>query len=125
MKDLDGLSRDRTDIILPSSIVFNTLYDIADAKRFTFSRKGLREGLVMTRIKEEFPKAFNKNNVTSDALKHIASEYNINASNGKQRMELAEDLLNKLEEITSFKIPKEDREIFKEAKIFILFRFIY
>lgn len=115
LKDLDGLSRDRTDIILPSSIVFNTLYDIADAKRFTFSRKGLREGLVMTRIKEEFPKAFNKNNVTSDALKHIASEYNINASNGKQRMKLAEDLLNKLEEITSFKISKEDREIFKEA----------
>ncbi|PTK13417.1 exopolyphosphatase, partial [Mammaliicoccus sciuri] len=34
---------------------------------------------------------------------------------GKQRMKLAEDLLNKLEDITSFKISKEDREIFKEA----------
>ncbi|MDT3994817.1 Ppx/GppA family phosphatase, partial [Mammaliicoccus fleurettii] len=96
LKDLDGLSRDRTDIIIPSSIVFNTLYDITDATRFTFSRKGLREGLVMTRLKEDFPKSFNKDNVTTDALKYLANEYNINPSNGKQRMRLAEDLLNKV-----------------------------
>ncbi|MEB7807335.1 exopolyphosphatase [Mammaliicoccus fleurettii] len=115
LKDLDGLSRDRTDIIIPSSIVFNTLYDITDATRFTFSRKGLREGLVMTRLKEDFPKSFNKDNVTTDALRYLANEYNINPSNGKQRMRLAEDLLNKVIEITDFEVSNEDRKLLKEA----------
>lgn len=115
LKDLDGLSRDRTDIIIPSSIVFNTLYDITDATRFTFSRKGLREGLVMTRLKEDFPKSFNKENVTRDALRYLANEYNINPSNGKQRMRLAEDILNKVIDISDFEVSKEDRILLKEA----------
>nr|WP_263312879.1 exopolyphosphatase [Mammaliicoccus sp. Marseille-Q6498] len=115
LKDLDGLSRDRTDIIMPSSIVFNTLFDISDASRFTFSRKGLREGVVMTRLKEEFPQSFNRENVTVDALKYLANEYHIYPSNGKQRMKLAESLLNIVINETDLKISKEERALFKEA----------
>ena len=45
LTNLDGLSRDRVDIILPAVSVFKTLYKIVDAKQFTFSRNGLREGM--------------------------------------------------------------------------------
>src|SRR5699024_4381699 len=43
LKDIDGLSRDRVDIILPAIAVFKSLFKKIDADQFTFSRKGLRE----------------------------------------------------------------------------------
>lgn len=115
LKDLDGLSRDRTDIIMPSSIVFNTLFECVDATRFTFSRKGLREGVVMTRLQEEFPNAFNKDKVSTEALRYLSNEYHIHASNGKQRMILAETLLTKVIDLTTFEVTDEDRDLFKKA----------
>lgn len=115
LKDLDGLSRDRVDIIMPSSIVFNTLFEVVDATEFSFSRKGLREGLVMTILKEDFSKAFNKDNVATDALKYLANEYNINPSNGRQRVKLAETLLNKVMEINDITISESDKSLFKDA----------
>ena len=115
LKDLDGLSRDRVDIIMPSSIVFNTLFEVVDATEFSFSRKGLREGLVMTILKEDFSKAFNKDNVATDALKYLANEYNINPSNGRQRVKLAETLLNKVMEINDITISESDKSLYKDA----------
>ena len=54
LTNLDGLSRDRVDIILPAVSVFKTLYKIVDAKQFTFSRNGLREGYVMKQVRERY-----------------------------------------------------------------------
>src|SRR5699024_8057731 len=52
LKDSDGLSRDRIDIILPAVSVFKTLFEQINATHFTFSRKGLREGYIMKLISE-------------------------------------------------------------------------
>ena len=60
LTNLDGLSRDRVDIILPAVSVFKTLYKIVDAKQFTFSRNGLREGYVMKQVRERYPDVFDK-----------------------------------------------------------------
>lgn len=54
LEDLDGLSRDRQDIIVPSCVLFNTLFDEVDATEFIFSRKGLREGVIMQVLEQEY-----------------------------------------------------------------------
>ncbi|MBI5975910.1 exopolyphosphatase [Staphylococcus canis] len=104
LNNLDGLSRDRADIILPAVTVFNVLFEIIDAKAFTFSRKGIREGFIMNQIGKNRPDEFNKENVLKDALKHLANEYKIEVTGAKQRVKLAESLLDQLIELKKVEI---------------------
>ncbi|MEJ7440439.1 exopolyphosphatase, partial [Staphylococcus hominis] len=69
LTNLDGLSRDRVDIILPAVSVFKTLFKKIDATQFTFSRNGIREGYVMNLIRQRHPNEFKKDNVRQDALR--------------------------------------------------------
>lgn len=84
LTNLDGLSRDRVDIILPAISVFKTLFKI-DATQFTFSRKGIREGFIMNHISKRYPDEFNKSNVRKDALRHLANEYHIEETSANRR----------------------------------------
>ncbi|MEJ7351063.1 exopolyphosphatase, partial [Staphylococcus epidermidis] len=72
LTNLDGLSRDRVDIILPAVSVFKTLFKKIDATQFTFSRNGIREGFAMNLIRKRHPHEFKKEHVRRDALKHLA-----------------------------------------------------
>ncbi|EGQ3295827.1 exopolyphosphatase [Staphylococcus pseudintermedius] len=122
---LDGLSRDRVDIILPAVSVFNVLFDMIDATAFTFSRKGIREGFIMNQIAKKYPKEFNKTNVLQDALRHLANEYKIEESGANQRVKLAESLLEQLTKEKKLKIDEDLKQVFLEAAyIYYLGRFI-
>jgi exopolyphosphatase/guanosine-5'-triphosphate,3'-diphosphate pyrophosphatase len=46
LEQVEGLSKDRVDTIIPASFVFLTLYETIDAKAFILSRKGLRDGFL-------------------------------------------------------------------------------
>ena len=96
LKDIDGLSRDRVDIILPAVSVFKVLFNKIEASQFTFSRKGLREGYAMNIISERYPTEFKKENIRKDALFHLANEYGIEESSANQRVKLAQSLLKQL-----------------------------
>lgn len=115
LKDLDGLSGDRIDIILPAVAVFKTLYTKINATQFTFSRKGLREGYVMHLISEQYSDQFNKENIRQDALYHLANEYKIEEKSAKQRVKLALSLLNQLLETKHLDISKTDKRLFAEG----------
>ncbi|ERF48096.1 exopolyphosphatase [Staphylococcus arlettae] len=115
LKDVDGLSGDRIDIILPAVAVFKNLFTKINATQFTFSRKGLREGYVMHLISEQFPDQFNKENIRQDALYHLANEYKIEEKNAKQRVKLALSLLNQLIETKHLDISKTDKRLFAEG----------
>lgn len=115
LKDVDGLSGDRIDIILPAVAVFKNLFTKINATQFTFSRKGLREGYVMHLISEQFPDQFNKENIRQDALYHLANEYKIEEKSAKQRVKLALSLLNQLIETKHLDISKTDKRLFAEG----------
>ncbi|MBF0738760.1 exopolyphosphatase [Staphylococcus arlettae] len=115
LKDIDGLSGDRIDIILPAVAVFKNLFTKINATQFTFSRKGLREGYVMHLISEQFPDQFNKENIRQDALYHLANEYKIEEKSAKQRVKLALSLLNQLIETKHLDISKTDKRLFAEG----------
>ncbi len=75
LKSLDGLSSDRADIIAPVIEVFQALMDVVGSPIFQFSRKGLREGLVIERILKENPNAFDKHHVFEANVNTVAQEF--------------------------------------------------
>lgn len=75
LKQLDGLSSDRADSIVPALQVFITLMEIVNTKQLQVSKKGLREGLIISRVLQSNPDAFNKYNVFEESAKRIALQY--------------------------------------------------
>ena len=125
LTNLDGLSRDRVDIILPAVSVFKTLYKIVDAKQFTFSRNGLREGYVMKQVRERYPDVFDKNNVRKESIHFLAREYKIEDVSSQARLKLAKSLLSQLIDIADLDISDNDQRLFEEgAYIYYLGSFI-
>lgn len=96
LKKLDGLSSDRADIIAPVAEVFNALMDTVGSQKFQFSRKGLREGLVMEEILENHPKAFNRLDVFQSSANYLALEFGKTQQQIKHHAKLAELLYEKL-----------------------------
>lgn len=115
LEDLDGLSRDRQDIIVPSCVLFNTLFDEVDATEFIFSRKGLREGVIMNILEQEYTLPFDKDNVFKDSLKNLASDYNINEEEAKQRVMIAETLYYELDKYELIDGNKRDKTFLRHA----------
>ncbi|WP_414045887.1 exopolyphosphatase [Macrococcus equi] len=115
LEDLDGLSRDRQDIIVPSCVLFNTLFDEVEATEFIFSRKGLREGVIMSILEEEYVLPFDKDNVFKDSLKNLASDYNINQEEANQRVMIAETLYYELDKLELIDGNKRDKTFLKHA----------
>lgn len=92
LSDLDGLSRDRTDIILPANLVFNTLFDTVDAPTFIFSNKGLREGIIMEYLNIHYHNPFDLNAIRKQTVERTARLYKINPMVAKQRVSIADKL---------------------------------
>lgn len=75
LKQLDGLATDRADIITIALEVFRVLMAIVNAKVFQISKKGLREGIIISRVLQTEPDAFNKYKVFEKYAQRITFEY--------------------------------------------------
>ena len=115
LDDIDGLSKDRADIILPSSIVFKTLFDVVGANEFKFSRKGLREGMAMKIISKDFPVAFNKYRVFEDSIEQLANDFNLDETDSRKRTEIVDRLYHELERLGILSLSKTNKMIMKHA----------
>lgn len=98
LQNLDGLSRDRADIILPANVLFLALYDQVAAEKFIFCHRGLREGLLMERINEETPGSYTPNNVRENTVRRLADLFVIDETAAGQRASIAHLLMEKLQE---------------------------
>lgn len=83
LKQLDGLSSDRADTIVLAMEVFTSLMDVVDTEHFLISKKGLREGLIINRVLQDDPTAFDKYNVFEETARRFAFGY------GRSEKELA------------------------------------
>lgn len=125
LKKLDGLSSDRADIIGPVAEVFRALMDCVESKKFQFSRKGLREGLVMSEILTMYPKAFNKYDVFLTGVKYLAEEFGKYEEQIIHHAQLAELLYEKLCIKGLWTSSQEEIHILKQgAKVFALGEYI-
>lgn len=121
LKKLDGLSSDRADIIAPVCEVFSALMHVVGSRKFQFSRKGLREGLVMSDLLKEYPDAFNREDVFMSSAAYLASEFGKAKENILHHGRLSELLYRKLclEKIWTF--AEGDIALLKQgAEVFLI-----
>ncbi|MCI2814758.1 MULTISPECIES: exopolyphosphatase [Staphylococcus] len=125
LTNLDGLSRDRVDIILPAFCVFKALYKKVNATQFTFSRNGLREGYIIKQIRDRYTDVFDKYNVRKEAIHFLANEYQIEESSSASRLKLAKSLLSQIMQYSEFNLSDKEQRLFEEgAYIYYLGSFI-
>ncbi|MDT8861756.1 exopolyphosphatase [Alkalihalobacillus sp. MEB130] len=93
--NLDGLSKDRVDIIVPAAEVITAIVNQVNANTFIMSRKGLREGvfyeeLLKTMETSRFP------NVVEESLYQLSNSYELNVEHVNHISLLANELYLKL-----------------------------
>lgn len=98
LQSLDGLSKDRADIIIPANITFMALMEQVEAKKFIFCNKGLREGLLMEEINHRFPQAFTTTNIAETSVQRFVETYQMDVSRSNKRIELMRLFVNELQE---------------------------
>lgn len=119
LKQLDGLSTDRADIIVPALEVFTTLMSVVGTENFQLSKKGLREGLIINRVLQGDAKAFDKYNVFAENAKRIAFEYGRSEEEMDTLHQLSGQLYRESCDLELFNYKEEDlRLIQRAAKVF-------
>lgn len=88
LKKVDGLSGDRADIIVPALETFRVFMDVVKGPAFIYSKKGLREGVILAQLIEQSPKDFNVNDVTTNAIRHVLGKFNVNENQSLQLYEI-------------------------------------
>ena len=115
LKQQDGLSSDRADIIIPALQVFLTLMEVVDSNVFQVSKKGLREGLIINRILQDNDDAFNKYNVFEECAKRIAAEYERTEEETLTLETLANQFYEQCCNLGFFQYKEEQARLFKYA----------
>jgi len=72
LKQVDGLSSDRADIIEIALVVFQSLMDIVNTDAFFVSKSGLREGLIIHSVMQANPEAFRIDQIFEEYANHFA-----------------------------------------------------
>ncbi|WP_332690988.1 exopolyphosphatase [Halalkalibacter lacteus] len=92
---LDGLSKERADIIIPAAEVISSLVSFVKAETFIMSRKGLRDGVFYEEVLKEvettrFP------NVVEESFHQLTHNYEVSVDHVNHVSSLATQLYNEL-----------------------------
>lgn len=97
LENLDGLSQDRTDIIIPANVVFKSLFEEVKAPVFIFSNKGLREGIIIEYVNSKTNQdAFTINNIGTQSVYRLGLAYHTQNSVADYRGNLVSELYEEL-----------------------------
>lgn len=110
LDDLDGLSSDRRDIIVPAAIVFKELMGVMDASDFTLSSFGIREGLIIEYINQKPHYPYSLNFIQQQTVFRLARKYNIMSIPSDHRMNIVNLLLGELERLDIIKPTQKEVE---------------
>lgn len=125
LKQLDGLSVDRADIIVPALEVFNVLMEVVGSKLFQITKKGLREGLIIQRILQTDKSAFDKYNVMEGNVKRLARQYGRTEEEVDYLMNLMDQLYRECCNLGYLQHnPKDLQLLTKAAKVFNIGEYI-
>ncbi|MDR1605506.1 MAG: Ppx/GppA family phosphatase [Streptococcaceae bacterium] len=86
LKNLDGLSKDRADIIIPAVAMFLTLYRQVKATHFYLCNQGLREALLIEAINQEKPESYPATQVGTHAIARFIATNKIDQFVAEQRL---------------------------------------
>ncbi|KGR73723.1 Ppx/GppA family phosphatase [Ureibacillus sinduriensis] len=115
LKQLDGLSSDRADIIGIALEVFKELMALVNARSFQISKKGLREGLIYKRVMQSNVSAFDKYNVFDAYAKRITFEYGRSEKEGAFLRSITEQFYRECCNLGFFQYSERHLELLKRA----------
>ena len=98
LSDLDGLSEDRRDIIIPAGIVFTELMAVLKARSFTISNRGLREGIIIEELNIKYNQPYDLYGVKRQTIQRLFKQYNVRPISAHQRILLSDRLIELLTE---------------------------
>lgn len=107
LQNLDGLSKDRSDIIIPANITFIALYEQVNATKFVFCNKGLREGLLLEYINEQVPNTYDPESVRMATIRRLTNTYGIDAYSSSKRITLAKQIIQAIKDAALFEVSSE------------------
>ncbi len=108
LQNLEGLSKDRTDTILPAIEVFDILCEVSKASGFILSRKGLREGILLTKknlAEKEFSALVDSN------IHELIRDYHLDLHKGEQIQKNAVTIIRQLKEIKGFDMDFSSKDL--------------
>ncbi|MFC7062732.1 Ppx/GppA family phosphatase [Halobacillus seohaensis] len=114
LQKVEGLSKDRADIILPVTEVFHSLYELTQADGFILSRKGLRDGVFYELLTQGtgthlFP------NVLKESIQELVNDYDLNWEQIHHVQHLAKQLFDQFHEKGIGSLTKQDWKDVKRA----------
>lgn len=95
LQKVDGLSKDRADIICPALEVFQGLADIVHSESFVLSRNGLRDGVLFEERKNKGEDVLYPS-VVEQSFHELGLDYEVDTAHAKHRMDTVLLLAQKL-----------------------------
>ena len=114
MQKVEGLSKDRADIILPATEVFHSLYDSVQSSGFILSRKGLRDGIFYEQLTRDMGTSLFPN-VLEESIQELINDYDLNVKQIQHVQHLAHDLFHQLHDNGIGDLRKQDWQEVKRA----------
>lgn len=125
LKQLDGLSSDRADIIVLALEVFASLMEVVGTESFQLSKKGLREGLIIGRVLQGDAKAFDKYNVFEENSRRLALIYGRSEEEANMLMALSSQFYRECCDMELFEFCESDFQLIKKAaKVYAIGEYI-
>lgn len=124
LQNVEGLSKDRADTILPAIEFFEILCDLSKATQFILSGKGLREGFLYrtwNKKEEDFT------DTVDSGIDDLMQDYHIDQNKGKQLKRIASIFFQQVKEIKGIGESLSDKDldlINRGAGIFRLGKYI-
>ncbi|MGM0873397.1 MAG: exopolyphosphatase [Bacillota bacterium] len=114
LQRVEGLAKDRADIIIPAIEVFKGLMDIVKTDKFALSRKGLRDGVFFEELTKEFGLSVFPN-VIEESFYELATDYNINLNHVFHVTNNAMMIAQLLNQVGLASINKQDATLLKRG----------
>lgn len=111
---VEGLSKDRADIILPALMTFIVLYKHTHAERFILSQKGLRDGVNYELLfhKQEEPYS---PNVLEDSFQELVTDFDLDVKQSLHVLHLTRLIFESLVKHKVKGLTKDDWTVLKRA----------
>lgn len=107
LQNMEGLSKERADIIIPALAVFAQIYETVDAPKFILSQKGLREGIFYEELNRSFGEPVYPS-VVQESLYELEKDYDINLDFVRHGIHLAARLFCELKDNETAPLDESD-----------------
>ena len=111
MKNIDGLSTDRIDLIIPATIVFEELTNAVKTDQFIISTQGLREGIILKHINDHYNYPVDSHLIRTRSIRHVIRELPVNTYGIQINIDLAIKLYTQLTRLGCLEYSYELQEL--------------